>query len=176
MLSTKTIALASAAGLLSVLAAGAATSSASAAGPPCTSNPLTNLCGRQVTEDLTPNLTLADGPSHRVIGTSNLNTGASLYIWKSTGEACPGGTYKTAEWDPAGNAGGSGLFLTQDNGTQVRNLPTYAASAAQRDWCFDGSWFPKSAPALEIKTQVNNTPVTLVFGGGTQFLFEGVNH
>lgn len=165
--------LALAAGL-SVAGALAATSPASASPPPCSSNPATNLCGRQVTVGLTPNLTLADGPSHRVIGIANQNTGASLYIWKSTGQACPGGTYKTAEWDPAGNAGGSGLFLTQDNGTQVRNLPGNGSDAQK--WCFDGSWFPKSAPALEIKTQVNNTPVTLVLGGGTQLQFLGVNH
>jgi hypothetical protein len=171
----KNLLLGAAAAALSLGAALAASAPASAAGD-CAAG----YCGRTVSTDLTPGQALADGPNHRVISTSNEQTGASLYDVKPTSTPCPAGfgnVYKTFNWDKAGDAGASDLFMTVVNGTQVYDQPASAAPVAAREFCYnpnDGAWQAR-INGLEIKFQFNNTPVTLTFTGtATQFV--GVSH
>lgn len=179
MLSTKTIALASAAGLLSVLAAGAATASAA-------SDCAAGFCGRQVSET-SPALALADDGSgfHRVDAIANLTTGASIYDWKPAGGSfvCPAGTDggpKVAIWDQAKDAGISNLVLTRTNSTQIYNKPgsighLTADQVLCHDYTTDG-WLFVSAPNQEIQTLGNGRDVTLApAADATALDFRGVS-
>lgn len=170
--------LALAAGL-SVAGALAATSPASASVGDCQAG----FCGRTVSTDLSPTQALAHSASNRVISTSNLQTGDSLYDVKPApgNVACPSGwgnVYKTFRWDKAGDAGASPLGWTVVNNTQLYDRPLGSNPTAEQEFCFnpnDGAWAPRSGG--EIKFNFNGTPVSVVYGQpGTATQFLGVNH